>query len=384
MRAPLPANEPDRLTALASYGIVDSPPELSFDRITRTARKVFNTPVCLITLVDAERQFFKSKIGLDINETPRDQAFCAHALVHDECMVVADALLDPRFADNPLVTGAPHIRFYTGAPLRTSGGFNLGTLCVIDFSARDYPSADQISTLEDLAAQVVELLEARKTLSEVEHLKAAQIDDRRLWRRREQTAALALDAGKMAFWEFDALREQAQWSERMFDIMGFPAEGDPPSIESWLGRIHPDDRPSLLAQVEQIRQSGGPFTMKYRILHPKTGERWITMMGDHFVDDYGVVGGSLGVTWDSTEADCNEQALAQSEALFRSLSAASPVGIICTDLDGKARYVNRRMAEIWETPIEEFSGTNWLSRVHPQDLDGLLQVRRANSAKASR
>ena len=118
MRAPLPANEIKRLASLASYGVSNASPDAGLDRITRTARYLFNVPTCLITLVAADRQIVKSHIGLEINETPRDQAFCAHAILRDQVLVVPDAALEPRFADNPLVTGPPFIRFYAGAPLK--------------------------------------------------------------------------------------------------------------------------------------------------------------------------------------------------------------------------------------------------------------------------
>jgi DNA-binding response OmpR family regulator len=162
MRAPLPADEPARLRALDALGILDTPPEERYDRITRLARRLFDMPIALVSLVATERQWFKSRQGLDVPETSRDASFCAHAILDDRVFVVGDASLDPRFAENPLVTGAPGIRFYAGRPVR-SGDSRVGTLCLIDQVPRQL-GADDMQALEDLAALVEDEL-ARTTPS---------------------------------------------------------------------------------------------------------------------------------------------------------------------------------------------------------------------------
>jgi len=121
-----------RLAALREYGVLDTPPEPAFDRITELAAELFDAPIALVSLVDAERQWFKSTVGLETAETPREHAFCDHTIRTDEVMVVPDAQADGRFRDNPLVVGEPGIRFYAGAPLTTPGGHRLGSLCIID------------------------------------------------------------------------------------------------------------------------------------------------------------------------------------------------------------------------------------------------------------
>ncbi len=148
--APLLPTEQQRLAALHALQILDTPPEERFDRITRLATLFFGVPISLVTLVEEQRQWFKSVQGLSICETPRDQAFCAHALSQQGVLVVPDALLDPRFEHNPLVTGDPWIRFYAGAPIRTLDGNPLGTLCIIDRRPRSLSSVDQ-HVLEDMA-----------------------------------------------------------------------------------------------------------------------------------------------------------------------------------------------------------------------------------------
>ncbi|RZU47671.1 PAS domain S-box-containing protein [Fluviicoccus keumensis] len=150
MLAPdLPLNEDQRLQALRDLHILDTAPEERFDRLVRTARALFKTPIVLISLIDANRQWFKSCIGLEVDSTPRDISFCGHAILHDDILHIPDALADNRFADNPLVTGAPHIRFYAGAPLRT-GGHRIGTLCLIDRNPRRL-SDEERGQLRDIA-----------------------------------------------------------------------------------------------------------------------------------------------------------------------------------------------------------------------------------------
>ncbi|HEY2735718.1 MAG TPA: GAF domain-containing protein, partial [Polyangiales bacterium] len=163
MPAPIPANEAARLAALRHYAVLDTDSEPAFDRITLIASRVLGVPIALVSLIDEGRQWFKSRIGLDAIETPRADAFCAHAILDTQPMVVPDARRDQRFAENPLVLGAPHIRFYAGAPLETPDGFNLGTLCAIDTQPRQFDE-QQLATLRDLAALVVDQLESRATL----------------------------------------------------------------------------------------------------------------------------------------------------------------------------------------------------------------------------
>ena len=152
--------EEARLEALQSLEILDTPAEEAFDRITRMAAELFETPIALISLVDASRQWFKSKVGVDPPETPRDVAFCHYTIRGDNVMVVPDATQDSRFIDNPLVRGDPDIRFYAGAPLRLASGFKIGSMCIIDIKPRVLTSAEE-RRLETLAQIVVDEMELR-------------------------------------------------------------------------------------------------------------------------------------------------------------------------------------------------------------------------------
>lgn len=165
--APRPANDAARLAALYDLLILDTPPEERFDRIAAFAAREFDVPIVLVTLVDAGRQWFKARVGIDACETGRDVSFCGHAILHADTMVVPDALEDARFADNPLVTGDPFIRFYAGAPLELPSGQRLGTLCLIDHRPRTLDALDLgiLGTLRDLV--VLEL--AGRTDAEAAH-----------------------------------------------------------------------------------------------------------------------------------------------------------------------------------------------------------------------
>ena len=152
LAAPIPANDSQRLDALRELLILDTPPEQRFDRIVQFAAEEFDMPIVLVSLVDAKRQWFKARVGLDACETDRESSFCGHAIHRPELFIVENALDDERFFDNPLVTGAPHIRFYAGAPLQLPGGEIVGTLCMIDSRPRRLDAVDQaiFSSLREL------------------------------------------------------------------------------------------------------------------------------------------------------------------------------------------------------------------------------------------
>jgi GAF domain-containing protein len=159
MTATMPSTETARLAALNRYAILDTEPEQSFDDLVVLASFVCRTPIATLSLVDDHRQWFKSKVGVEVRETPRDISFCAHAIQQQELFIVPDALEDPRFKDNPLVLGDPHIRFYAGAPLIDEDGYALGTLCVMDRQPRelDDTQKEALRSLRRLALSQIEL-----------------------------------------------------------------------------------------------------------------------------------------------------------------------------------------------------------------------------------
>jgi GAF domain-containing protein len=157
--APIPANEAERLAALYATLLLDTPPEERFDRIVSFAAQEFDVPMALISLVDSERQWFKAAVGMGATcQTERGVSFCSHAILRAEILEIPDALQDPRFADNPLVLGAPHIRYYAGAPLITRAGYALGTLCILDTRPRQLDGIELaiLSTLRTLLLRELE------------------------------------------------------------------------------------------------------------------------------------------------------------------------------------------------------------------------------------
>ena len=168
MSYPIPENEAERLNTLRGYGILDTHPEDRFDDLTRLAASICGTPISLISLVDEDRQWFKSKTGLEMDETPRKVAFCAHAIMSPDLFLVPDATKDPRFATNPLVLGKLHVRFYAGAPVTAPNGHHLGALCVMDRVPRRL-SHQQLEALRILSRQVVAQVILGKNLHDLKN-----------------------------------------------------------------------------------------------------------------------------------------------------------------------------------------------------------------------
>lgn len=223
--APTP-NESDRILALDRYAILDTLPEPEYDAITEIASQICNTPIALISLIDPTRQWFKSHYGLGVQETSRDLAFCAHALhTPEDLLIVPDATQDERFHDNPLTTGDPHVIFYAGAPLTTSDGYPLGTLCVIDRKPGDLTEA-QKSALRALAVQVMALLELRLKNRELE------AQNREISRLNEELDAFSYRLSHDLKTPIRGIRSLAEWLEEDY------WEQLPAQARSWIQQIN--------------------------------------------------------------------------------------------------------------------------------------------------
>jgi PAS domain S-box-containing protein len=282
MLPPPPPNEAERLAVLASYNVVGTAPEPAFDDLVKLAARLVGTPIALISLVDKHRQWFKARVGLEAQETPRELSFCTHALVQDEArpemLVVPDAHQDPRFAENPLVLGDPKIRFYAGAPLVLPGNLVLGTLCVIDRVPREL-TEDKAQLLTMLARQVIAQLELRRMLDEhqgllwemqqVREMEMQEMAERRAaedaLRRANERYQAVLQATQDVVWDWDWGRGQMNWSERLGTVFGH-GQSQSGARPSWREeQIHPEDRDRVHASlVSTLERRQVSWTEEYR------------------------------------------------------------------------------------------------------------------------
>ena len=354
---PIPEDEGYRLSVLASLELLDSPPEPEFDALVQIAREVLHVPTALVSLVDAERQWFKARCGLDAAETPRDQAFCAYAVAERQLVMVPDATKDPRFAANPLVTGPQHIRFYAGVPLCVSpieGGRPavLGTLCVIDTKPRT-PSDSELALLHELATIGERLIRARLHIGNaVCYAENRRADAERIRRQRDQLRR-AEQIGDFGSWRLALADERLEWSENVFALHGLPVSDAPP-LGGALDFYPPRARATVAAALARTIETGEPFDVEVDFHRADGQERRVRSLGEMHRDALGQPSELIGVFQDVTERHALEQALRRSAShdaltglpnraalnaeLELRIAAAhhrkSPLALILLDLDG--------------------------------------------------
>jgi PAS domain S-box-containing protein len=265
MKAATPPNEAARLQTLHRYGILDTLPEQEFDDLTRLAAEICGTPVAMVSFVDAERQWFKSKLGMEVEQTSRDVAFCAHAILQPEVMVVPDALEDARFKENPTVTGPPHIRFYAGAPLITQDGFAIGTLCVVDSQPRDL-TPEQKRALAALSRQVVSQLELRRSVSDMLRV----IRERRAAEEElDQFFTLSLDMLCISDFDGKFKRVNPAWQH----VLGIPTKDL--LSKPYIDFVHPDDVEATMREAKRIDEGATAISFENRYRCADGSYKWL-------------------------------------------------------------------------------------------------------------
>ncbi|MDE2628556.1 MAG: diguanylate cyclase [Burkholderiales bacterium] len=325
-------DEAKRLAALLELGVLDTLPEQAFDDIVAIAAQICGTPIGLVSLVDAQRQWFKAKVGLGVDETHRDLAFCAHAIVAAEpVFVVEDALQDPRFADSALVTGAPHIRFYAGAPIVLPGGQALGTVCVIDTVPRRLDAA-QLGALQALARQAAALFELRQRTraSQQQAIELKQLSEQAAAERRHSAELLeiVLRGGNLGLWDLHVPSGAFTINEREHAMLGYSAQDARPEVLAWHTLVHPDDWPMLnAAMAPHLRGETAYWECEHRMRHKDGHTIWV--LDRAVVVERDATGAALrmvGTHMDITERRCAGDALERATDLLQRMGTLAKVG----------------------------------------------------------
>ncbi len=368
-----PPVELQRLKALTALRILDTAPEAIFDHLTNVAARAFNAPIALISLVDTDRQWFKACIGLDTRETGRDVAFCDYAIRSGGAMVIPDATQDARFRDNPLVTGAPHIRFYAGAPLTLSTGERLGTLCIIDSHPRSDFNAQDRALLEAMAGSVTAALEMRRDISAFAAL------ERERDRKKELLAQAETIAG-LGRWSLDAATRTTTWSPQLYKIFGLDPDSPSPGLQATLDTYQPEDRAALKALVGRALTTGEPFEIQARITRPDGELRQVSTRGSCRFDPDGAIETVFGFVLDITDLKLADEQIRRNEAQLRFLTENTSDVIFRSSPEEGITWISPSCRRVLGYDPGELIGTTGVSLIHPDDVPNLAALRAARFA----
>lgn len=350
MKSPdTPANETPRIAALCGLAILDTPPEARFDRITRIAQRHFAVPITLVSLIDNERQWFKSSQGLDATETPRDVSFCGHAILSEDIFYIPDAFNDPRFADNPLVTGPPHVRFYAGAPLHAPGGERVGTLCIIDSQARTF-SPTELAVLRDLA-DCIEAELARTSI--IESAREAQRFKQMLDKARDMIYLFDADTLQFVYLNQGAIQSMGYTPEEL--LLLHPYDVKPhypePAFRQLIAPLLSGAQEALQFETVHRRKDGFDFPVEVYL---------------QLVRDQGV-GRFVAIVRDITTRKQSEAKLNAVTAMHQAILDSANFSVIATDTEGLISVFSQGAQRMLGYTEAEMVGKHTPAIIHAPD-----------------
>lgn len=368
--APFPANEVERLAALRDLKIIDTRSEAHFDAVCSTAALLFSVPIALVSLIESDRQWFKAKCGIAADGTPRDIAFCSYAILSDEVLVVEDAATDPRFADNPMVTGEPNIRFYAGAPLVLSSGIRLGTFCIIDTKPRSFLDT-QKAQLQDLARIVVAHIELHRGRLSIEAAVEEQTRAQAQIAASELRYQLLADALPQMVWVMSCEDGGAIYTNQQFSTYYGPIG---PQRQERTSRNHPADAPRMAEEWQRAIANEDTYSVEGRLRRNDGIYRW------HKLIMIPVRRNGMIVEWLGTALDIEDivtacNALEQTTDLLRLAQESAGAGVWQWNLDEDVVRNSPESARMHgiacapgSTDWVDVSVAEWGARVHPDDL----------------
>ncbi len=322
------APEKSRIEALRQFEQLNTISEHALDDLTSLTANVCKVPIALISLIDREKVWVKSSFGLDVKEIPREVAICSHMVEQTDLLIVSDTLSDKRFAAHPLVTGDPKIRFYAGAPLITSKGHVLGSLCIIGQEPRDL-SELEADTLRVLSRQVMAQFELSSQSREIAE--------------NEARLSLALEAAKLGTFDWDIASGLLLWSRKHEELWGYEPGTFDGTFEGFSSRLHPDDRTACTNEIDRCMVEHLPFNKEFRVVWPDETVHWISASGEFAYAADGTPEKMRGVVVEVSERrEAESQLLLRNEALEHSLN-----GFDIVNSDGEFVYVNRAYLELW-------------------------------------
>nr|WP_315258508.1 PAS domain S-box protein [uncultured Flavobacterium sp.] len=329
----IPQNEIERLKELESYQIIGEMEDFDYDFLTQMASEICGTKISLISLITDKKQWFLSHTGLEARETPKEFAFCAHAINRpEEVFIIEDSRKDERFYDNPLVTGDPNVVFYAGVPLVNEDGFALGTLCVIDNNPKKL-NEQQIVSLKMLSRQVMKLLELRRRSNELDKINAKLSKTSILFNESQRI-------NKIGAWELDLVTGVTDWTNEVYSIHDVSADFDH-NKASAISFYHPDDQSIIINAIEQTIATKIPFDVTCRLISNKGILKWVRSTGifwQEMDEKPKLIGSFQDVSSTIRIKEELEEAHAENLAI---LNASTQVNIISTDTSGVITSFNK-------------------------------------------